>query len=255
MRDSATHLSSRASVSDPDNGVSRGSAGRVPGLASVFFGLLRRDLLVTVRRRQQWLNPVLFFVMVVSLFPLGLGPEADTLREIAPGVIWVAALLATLLSLDMLFTADQLDGTLEQLAMSPQPLSWLVLAKVFAHWLVSGLPLVLLSPLLAILMQLPVSTSPVLMLSLALGTLSLSLIGAIGAALTVSLRHAGLLLSLLVLPLFVPVLIFGSHAVSSSAAGLAVDAQLSLLGAICAASLALAPWAIAAALRVGLSVD
>lgn len=234
----------------------RNNARMAPAsITSAFLALLKRDLTVTVRRRQQWLNPLIFFVIVITLFPLGVGPEAGTLQVIAPGVIWVAALLATLLSLDMLFTSDHADGTLEQLAMSQQPLSVLVLAKVLAHWLVSGLPLVLLSPLMGFLMQLPIQAMGVLLLSLALGTVALSLIGAIGAALTVSLRHAGLLLSVLVLPLYVPVLIFGSNAVASAVAGLPVEAQLSMLGAIAMLCVALAPWAIAAALRVGIALE
>lgn len=211
--------------------------------------------MVTIRRRNQWLNPLLFFIIVVSLFPLGVGPEAATLQIIAPGVIWVGALLSTLLSLDTLFSADHADGTLEQLTLTAQPLSVLMLAKIVAHWLISGVPLILVSPLLALIMQLPASSMSVLMASLALGTLGLSLIGAIGAALTVGLKHGGILLSLLILPLFVPILIFGSNAVNSQLLGISAEAQLSLLGAIALLSLALAPLAVAAAVRVGVGND
>lgn len=219
-------------------------------MLAAFAALLRRDLTLAARRRGDWLNPLAFFVMVVTLFPLGVGPDNELLREIAPGVIWVAALLATLLALDGLFRADFDDGSLEQLMMSPQPLAMLVLAKVLAHWLVTGLPLLCLSPLLAVVMQLPSQAIPALLASLMLGTLSLSLIGAIGAALTVGLRRGGVLLALLVLPLFIPVLIFGSSCVIAAGSGFPIKAQLSLLGALFMLSLALAPIAIAAALRI-----
>lgn len=206
---------------------------------------------MSLRRGHQWLNPLLFFIIVVSLFPLGIGPEAATLQLIAPGVIWVSALLATLLSLDSLFTTDHVDGTLEQLVLTPQPLSVLMLAKILAHWLITGVPLILVSPLLALFLQLPMDSLSVLALSLALGTLSLSLIGAIGAALTVGIRHGGVLLSLLILPLFVPVLIFGAGTLSSYQQGLPVEAQLSILAAIAMFSLVLAPLAVAVAVRIG----
>ncbi len=215
-----------------------------------FIALLKRDLTLAARRRGDWLNPLAFFVMVVTLFPLGVGPDGDLLREIAPGVIWVAALLATLLALDGLFRADYDDGSLEQLILSPQPWSVLVLAKVLAHWLITGLPLLCLSPLLAVVMQLPAKALPALLASLMLGTLTLSLIGAIGAALTVGLRRGGVLLALLVLPLFIPVLIFGSSSVIAASQGFAIEAQLSLLGALFMFALVLAPMAIAAALRI-----
>lgn len=222
-----------------------------PGLAKTFFCVLTRDLRVAFRRGHQWLNPLLFFIIVVSLFPLGIGPDATTLQLIAPGVIWVSALLATLLSLDSLFTTDHADGTLEQLVLTPQPLSVLVLAKILAHWLITGIPLILVSPLLALFLQLPFSVLPLLALSLALGTLSLSLIGAIGAALTVGIRHGGVLLSLLILPLFVPILIFGAGALNSYQQALPVEAQVSILAAIAVFSLVLAPVAVAAAVRIG----
>jgi len=219
-------------------------------VGNAFLILLKRDLMLALRRSSDWLNPLVFFIIVVSLFPLGVGPDSELLREIAPGVLWVAALLATLLGLDSLFKADYDDGTLEQLLLSPHPLSVLVLAKMSAHWLYSGLPLILLSPLLAVFMQLPAAALPALLISLMLGTLSLCLIGAIGAALTVSLKKGGVLLALLVLPLFIPVLIFGSSTVVAAASGFEIEAQLSILGAIFLLSLSLAPLATAAALRV-----
>jgi len=217
---------------------------------NAFTLLLKRDLTLAVRRRSDWLNPLVFFVIVVTLFPLGVGPDGSLLAEIAPGVIWVAALLATLLALDGLFRDDYIDGSLEQLLLSPQPLTVLVLAKTLAHWIVSGLPLVLLSPLLAVLMQLPLKALPALLASLVLGTLSLSLIGAIGAALTVGLKRGSVLLALLVLPLFIPVLIFGSSCVAAAASGFDTGAQLSLLAGLFFLALALAPLAAAAALRI-----
>jgi len=215
-----------------------------------FLTLLNRDLTLSLRRSSDWLNPLVFFVIVVTLFPLGVGPDGELLSEIAPGVIWVAALLATLLALDGLFRDDFTDGSLEQLLLSPHPLPVLVIAKTLAHWLVSGLPLVLLSPLLALLMQLPVKALPALLLSLVLGTLCLSLIGSIGAALTVGLKRGSVLLALLVLPLFIPVLIFGSSTVAAAAGGFETDAQLSLLAGLFFLALALSPWAAAAALRI-----
>ena len=219
-------------------------------MLNAFFGLIKRDLTLAARRRGEWLNPLVFFVIVVSLFPLGIGPEPNRLQAIAPGVLWVAALLATLLALDSLFRSDFDDGTLEHLLLSPQPLSVLVLAKVITHWLVTGLPLLLLSPLLGMSLGLVTRAIPALIGSLTLGTLTLSLVGAIGAALTVGLRKGGVLLALLVLPLFIPVLIFGSHAVSSAAAGLEIEGQMSLLGALCAFAFAVCPIATAAALRI-----
>jgi heme exporter protein B len=214
--------------------------------------LLRRDLVLAFRHRAELANPLLFFVIVVSLFPLGLEPEPATLRLIGPGVIWVAALLATLLSLDAIFRSDFEDGTLEQMLLSPQPVAILVLAKVTAHWLVAGLPLILVSPLLGVLLNLPGDSLRALLWSLALGTPVLSLIGAIGVALTVGLRRGGILLSLLVLPLYIPVLIFGASAVAAAGAGLPIAGQLSFIGALLALALTLAPFAIAAALRISL---
>jgi heme exporter protein B len=215
--------------------------------------LVRRDLTLAARHRGELANPLLFFVLVTALFPLGIGAESRLLQSIAPGVIWVGALLASMLSLDSVFRSDYEDGTLEQLLLSSHPLSVLVLAKVVAHWLITGLPLLLISPLLAVLMDMPTGSIGVLMASLALGTPVLSLIGAIGVALTVGLRRGGVILSLLVLPLYVPVLIFGSHAVEAAAAGLPAVGQLNMLSAFLVAGLVLAPLPTAAALRITMS--
>jgi heme exporter protein B len=221
-------------------------------LAHAFFATVRRDVLVAGRRAYHILLPLVFFIIVTSLFPLGVGPEAALLRALAPGVLWVAALLATLLSLNRLFADDHTDGTLELLALAPHPLSILVVGKVAAHWVVTGLPLVLLSPLLAVSLQLPEAAFPALVFSLLLGTPTLSLIGAIGAALTVGVRGGGVLISALVLPLYTPVLIFGAGAVTQAAAGHSAEAYLSVLAAFLALAATLAPWAAAAALRVSL---
>jgi heme exporter protein B len=205
-----------------------------------------------MRHRSDVAMSVFFVVIVASLFPLGVGPEPTVLRMIGPGVLWVTALLACLLSLGRLFTADYLDGVLEQMLLIPQPLVVLVVGKVFAHWVISGLPVVLLSPLLGLQFGLGGDSLGVLTLSLLLGTPTLSMIGAIGAALTLGLRGSGFLVALLVLPLFVPVLIFGAGAVTSSLAGIGSEANLSLLGACFLLSLAFAPWATAVALRIAL---
>lgn len=218
----------------------------------VVGGIVRRDLLLAMRRRSDAAMSVFFLVIVVSLFPLGVGPEPAVLRTIGPGVLWVAALLACLLSLGRVFTADYLDGVLEQMVLIPQPLAVLVVAKVFGHWLISGLPVVLLSPLLGLQFGLTGEPLGVLVMSLLLGTPTLSMIGAIGAALVLGVRGSGLLVALLVLPLYVPILIFGAGAVTSSMAGIGGEANLSLLGACLASSLFLAPWATAAALRIAL---
>jgi heme exporter protein B len=218
----------------------------------VFSVVVRRDLKLALRRRSDVLTTLFFFLMVTTLFPLGVGPERDLLRTMAPGILWVGALLATMLSLGRLFALDFADGTLEQMLLSPEPLSVIVAGKVLAHWLVSGLPLVLLAPLMAVQFDLPVDAIEVLAASLLLGTPVLSLIGAIGAALTLGLRGGGVLVALLVLPLYIPVLIFGAGAVGAQASGLGSVAHLQLLAGLLAASLALAPWASAAALRVSL---
>ena len=221
------------------------------GLQAGFGVVLKRDLLIGSRSIGQWLNPLLFFVIVVSLFPLGIGPAPDQLAVIAPGVLWVSALLAMLLSLDALFERDRADGVLDQFVLGRVPLSLVVLAKVIAHWLMSGVPLLLLSPLLGLMLGLPSSALGILVLALLPGTLTLSLIGAIGAALTVGVNRSGVLLSLLVLPLTVPVLIFGAGAVSAATGGFDTGAALSLLAALLMLALSLAPLAAAAALRVG----
>jgi heme exporter protein B len=214
--------------------------------------IVYRDLLLTMRRRSDILTVLLFFVIVVSLFPLGVGPEPALLRTIAPGVIWVAALLASMLALSRVFAQDHADGTLEQMLLSATPLSVIVAAKVLAHWLVTGLPLVLLAPVLALQFDLPQEFLGELMLSLLLGTPALSLIGAIGAALTLGLRGGGALLALLVLPLYIPVLIVGAGALDAAAAGLGAGAHLSLLGAFLVVAAAFAPWVVAVALRIAL---
>lgn len=214
--------------------------------------VLQRDLRVALRRRADSAAVLVFFVIVVSLFPLGVGPERELLRSMAPGVVWVAALLASMLSLGRLFADDHHDGTLEQLLLSCTPLPLLVLSKMLAHWLYSGLPLTLISPLLALQFDLPISSAMVLAASLLLGTPLLSLVGGIGAALTVGVRGAGVLLSLLVLPLVVPVLIFGAGAVDANHTGLGASGHFSLLGAMLALALFLSPLATAAALRISL---
>ena len=222
------------------------------GLLTGFWVVLRRDLRVAVRRRSDTFSTLIFFVMVVSLFPLGVGPEPQLLRTMAPGVLWVAAMLASMLSLPRLFADDHIDGTLEQMLLSNFSLPSLVLGKILAHWTGSGLPLVLLSPILALQFDLPASATGVLLLSLLLGTPVLSLVGAIGAALTVGLRGSSVLLSLLVLPLTIPVLIFGAGAVEAHIAGLGVSGHFSLLGALLILGLLAAPWVAAAALRISI---
>jgi len=220
---------------------------------TAFVALLRRDFLLAYRRRAELLQPLVFLLVVVTLFPLGVGPSPSLLANIAPGVIWIAALLATVLSLDSLFRSDFEDGTLEQMVLSGQSLALIALARTVAHWLVAGLPIVLLSPLLAMWMNLPDEGLLILIESLAIGTPVLSLIGAIGGALTVSLKRGGQLLSLLVFPLYVPLLILATSAVSSAAVDLPYTGQLGLMLAGLIASLTLAPFATAAALKLSLS--
>ncbi len=222
-------------------------------LLSAFMILLRRDLTLAFRRRAEVINPLLFFVLVTALFPLGIGADPNQLRAIGPGIIWVAALLAALLSLETIFRSDFEDGSLEQIMLSPHPLSVLTLAKVCAHWLVTGLPLLITAPLLGLLLDLSGDAIITLMKTLALGTPALSTIGAIGVALTVGMRRGGMILSLLVLPLYVPILMFGAGAVSAAAAGLPIHAHLSLLAALLVLSISLAPAATAASLRISLS--
>lgn len=218
----------------------------------VFVALLRRDLLLAFRRSGELLVPLLFFVMVIAVFPLGLAPDPALLGRIAPGIIWAAALLASLLGLENLFRSDYDDGSLEQLALSGQPLTLLAGAKILAHWLTCGLPLTLAAPLLAELLALPHAALPVLLYSLLLGTPVLSLLGAIGAALTVSLRGQGMLLPVLILPLTIPVLIFGARGVAVAARGNDPAGALYLLGALLALGVVLAPFAVSKALRINL---
>jgi heme exporter protein B len=212
--------------------------------------ILYRDLLLALRRRSDVGVALLFFVIVTSLFPLGVGAEPNLLRSIAPGVIWVAALLSSMLSLDRLFAADHADGTLEQMLLGAAPLGVVAAVKVIAHWLVAGLPVVVIAPLIALQYDLAPSLYGTLALSLLLGTPVLSMIGAIGAALTLGLRGGGVLLSLLVLPLYVPVLIMGAGSVEMASAGLSPAGQLLLLAAALVGATVFAPWAIAAALRI-----
>ncbi len=215
-----------------------------------FAAILIRDLRLSLRRHSEMANPLVFFVVVVTLFPLALGPDSETLSRIAPGVLWVAALLAATLAMESLFRSDFEDGTLEQLLLSPHPPALLISAKILAHWAVTGLPLILVSPLLALFLELPGEALPVLLGTLALGTPTLSLVGAIGVALTVGLRRGGLLLALLVLPLYVPVLIFAAGAVDNAGAGFAFGGQLYFLAALLVLAGTLAPLATAASLRI-----
>jgi heme exporter protein B len=221
--------------------------------STAFLALLRRDFLLAYRRRAELLQPLAFLLVVTTLFPLGVGPSPQLLANIAPGVIWIAALLATVLSLDSLFRSDYEDGTLEQMVMSGQPLALIALARTVAHWLVAGLPIVLLSPLLAMWMNLPDEGMSILIETLIIGTPVLSLIGAIGGALTVSLKRGGQLLSLLVFPLYVPLLILATGAVNAAVVGLPYTAQLTWMFAGLIAALTLAPFATAAALKLSLS--
>jgi len=222
-------------------------------LTHAFFAIVRRDLILALRRRSEIANPLLFFVLVITLFPLGIGARPQLLHAIAPGIIWVSALLAAMLSLDSLFRSDFDDGSLEQILLSPHPVSVLILGKIVAHWLVTGLPLLLVAPLLAVFLGMPQPAIGTLLLTLLLGTPVLSLIGAIGVALTVGLRRGGMILSLLVLPLYVPVLIFAGNAVEMAGNGLQVGAQINILIAILLLALVLAPWPAAAALKMSMN--
>ncbi len=218
--------------------------------SGAFVAILRRDLRMGWRRLGDTANPLLFFVLVCALFPLGIGPGAETLALIAPGVVWVIALIAAMLATELLFRSDFDDSSLDQFLLSPLPLFWLVLARLLAQWLLTGLPLALISPLLGLFMQLSTAALPALVGSLLLGSAVMCAIGAIGTALTVGLNRSGLLLALLVLPLYIPVLIFGSAAVANAAAGDPYNAQIALLGAMLLLAVALAPLATAAALRI-----
>ena len=219
---------------------------------SGFQAVLRRELQIALRRKGDVLNVLVFFVVVASLFPLAVGPEPNQLRAMAAGVVWIAALLAALLSLPRLFAADYADGTLEQMLLSPQPLALVVLAKIAVHWLSTGLPLALAAPLIGLQYGLPPASLWLLLASLLIGTPVLSLLGAAGAALTLGVRGGGALLGLLVLPLCVPVLVFGAGAVGAQMIGINPAAHLSLLGAFLAVSSLVGPWAACAALRVAL---
>ena len=219
---------------------------------NAMFAIITRDLLLVMRRKSEVLTALFFFVVVTSLFPLGIGADPALLRKIAPGVIWVAALLSTLLGLHRMFAADYQDGTLEQLVLSPQPLVLLVAGKIIAHWLVCGLPLVILAPIIGIQFDLDVDSLYVLMASLLLGTPVLSLLGSIGAALTLGLRGGSVLMSLLILPLYVPVLIFGAGAVYANSVDLNISGHISLLGALLILALAFVPWVSAAAIKIAI---
>lgn len=217
---------------------------------SAFFLVFQRDITIALRHKDDILNPLLFFIIVVTLFPLGIGPESNMLARIAPGIIWVAALLSTLLSLDRLFKSDHNDGSLEQLILSPHPLFVIVLAKICAHWCLTGLPLLFVAPVLAVLLHLNENSYPALLLTLLIGTPILSFLGAIGVALTVGIKKGGVLLSLLVLPLYIPVLIFATSAIDTAALNLPYGGQLAIIGAMFFGALTLSPFAVAAALKV-----
>jgi heme exporter protein B len=221
-------------------------------MIAVLAAVVRRDLLLAARQRGDILNVLFFFVVVVAMFPLGVGPEMNTLRQIGPGVVWVAALLSSMISLSRLFALDHADGSLEQLMLSGQPLAVIVLGKILAHWLLTGFPLTLAAAPIALFFDLDAPQTGTLVAALLLGTPAISLLGAVGAALTLGLRGGGVLVTLLVLPLTAPVLIFGTLAVAAVAGGLDASAHLSLLAGLSLASLALAPWAIVAALRIAL---
>ncbi|QHF02731.1 heme exporter protein CcmB [Pseudomonas asturiensis] len=219
-------------------------------MSNVFTSLLLREARLLARRPAELANPLVFFAIVIVLFPLAVGPESQLLQSLSPGLVWVAALLAVLLSLDGLFRSDFEDGSLEQWVLSPHPLALLVLVKVLAHWLFSGLALVVLAPMLALMLGLPGHCLPVLMLSLLLGTPVLSLLGAVGAALTVGLKRGGLLLALLILPLYIPVLILGSGALQAALQGMPASGYLLWLGSLTALAVTLTPFAIAAGLKI-----
>jgi heme exporter protein B len=229
------------------------AANRAPGTATFCLGLLRRQLTLAARRPIEIGNPLLFFAMVIALFPLGLGPAPDKLAGFAPGILWIIALLSSLLTSDTVFRGDFEDGSLEQLLLAPQPLFMSVLAYIVAHWLITGFLLALISPLFALMINLPTDAIGALMASLLLGTAVLSLVGGIGAALTVGLKRGGMLISLLILPFYMPVLIFGSAAVQNAVIGVTAAPYLAILGAMLCLAIALAPFAIAAGLRI--SVD
>ncbi|WP_373603853.1 heme exporter protein CcmB [Aggregatibacter sp. HMT-949] len=218
----------------------------------IFLDIIKRELQIAMRKRAEILNPLWFFLIVITLFPLVIGPDPALLSRIAPGVAWVAALLSALLSFERLFRDDFIDGSLEQLMLNAQSLLMTALAKVIAHWLLTGLPLILLSPIAALLLSLEINIWWALVLTLLLGTPVLSSIGAIGVALTVGLRKGGVLLSLLVVPLFIPVLIFASSVLEAASLNMTYGGQLAILGAMMVSAITLSPFAIAAALRISL---
>ncbi|MCK4865323.1 MAG: heme exporter protein CcmB [Gammaproteobacteria bacterium] len=222
-------------------------------MLDAWLQIFKRDLLIAFRRRSEIIHPLIFFVMVISLFPLAIGDDKVLLQKIAPAIIWVTALLATMLSLDNLFRSDFDDGSLEQMTLLKTPLSFLLTAKITAHWVITGLPLILITPLLAVLLYMPSETISMLLLTLLLGTPTLSLIGAVGIALTVGLRQGGVILSLLILPLYIPVLIFATLALQNVGQGFSAEAQLAMMLAILVLAITLAPFAIAAALKVSLN--
>ena len=224
----------------------------LPSLRRALIASLRRELIISARHKGDLANPLIFYLMVVVFIPLGISSDLQLLSKLAPGILWVIALLATLLSLDGLFRGDYEDGSLELMVLSPQPLALLVMAKVFVHWLLTGVPLTLLAPILGVMLQLPNEGYGILVLSLLIGTGSLSLIGAIGAALTVGLRKGGLLLSLVIMPFYVPVLIFGASAVKNSIDGFPVTAELAVLAAMLIGWAVAAPFAIAGGLKIGI---
>ena len=221
-------------------------------MLKLFRVMIRRDLLLAYRQKSDVLQTVFFFLVVITLVPLGVGAETELLRSMAPGIVWVAALLAALLSLPRLFAHDFADGTLEQMVLSPDPLPVIVLAKAFAHWLTTGVPITVFASLAAVMFDLKAEVAAVLVFSLLIGTPVLSLLGSVGAALTLGLRSGGVLTSLLVLPLYIPVLIFGAGATGAVAVAVSPAAYLLITGALSLFALAIAPWASAAALRIAL---
>ncbi|SES62403.1 heme exporter protein CcmB [Thalassotalea agarivorans] len=223
---------------------------QAPSYSKAFKLIVGRDLTIAFRHKDDIANPLLFFIIVITLFPLGIGPEPNMLTRIAPGILWVSALLATLLSLDRMFKSDYADGSLEQMMLSPTPMFVLVLAKVTAHWLLTGLPLILMAPLLATMLHLAPESYIPLLITLLLGTPVLSMIGAIGAALTLGIKKGGVLLSLLVIPLYIPLLIFATSAIDTAAMNLPYDFQLAIIAALFFGTLTLSPFAVSAALKV-----
>jgi len=218
--------------------------------AQLFFKVMNRDLKVAIHSKGDILNPLIFLIIVITLFPLGIGPETNLLTRIAPGIIWVAALLSALLSLERLFKNDFIDGSLEQMLLSPQPLFFMVLAKITAHWLLTGLPILIIAPLLGLMLHMEPLAYPALMITLAIGTPVLSLIGAIGVGLTVGLKKGGVLLSLLILPLYIPLLIFATGAIEAASLGMPYSSHIAIISALLIGSITLSPFAVSSALRV-----